>query len=261
MRALFVADAHLPRGDDPRARAFAALLRREAAPGATLFVLGDVFDAWCGAAGPGTRPRSPALDAILAWGRGVGAVEWLEGNHDFHLAPALAGEPGVAVHPGPVDVLLDGVKVHLAHGDQVNPADRGYQALRRLLRSAPFRAAARAAGPSAAVALGTRLSRASRDGGRGGHLDWEGAVAAWAYRRGLAGSRLAVVGHGHRLGLVPGEGGGAALMQLGEWWEARSYGRWEDGVATLLRIGRAGEEVAVARLDLRGGAGQVRGMS
>lgn len=252
MRALFVADTHLPRGDDPRARALAALLRREATPGSALFVLGDVFDSWCGAAGPGTRPRSPALDAILAWGREVGAVEWLEGNHDFHLGPALVGEPGVAVHSGPVDVLLDGVPVHLAHGDQVNPADRGYRVLRRVLRSAPFRAVARAAGPSAAVALGTRLSRASRDGGRGVHLDWDGAVAAWACRRGQAGARLAVVGHGHRLALAPGDACGAALMQLGEWWEARSFGRWVDGVATLLRLGPGGEEIAVARLDLRG---------
>jgi len=250
VRALLVADAHLAGGDDPRGDALAALIGREAAPGARLVVLGDLFDAWCGAAGPGTRPCGPVLDAVLAWGRDGGPVDWLEGNHDFHLGGALGGGPGLSVHPGPVDTVWDGIPIHLAHGDEVNRADRGYRLLRRLFRSRGFHAGARALGPRFALAVGGRLARASREGGRGRDGDWDGAVASWARDRHREGARMVAVGHGHRLGISRPGGEGTALVQLGEWWSARSYARWDGGSLALCRLRDGGAEEVLERVEL-----------
>ena len=46
---------------------------------------------------------------------------------------------GCQILPDGGEVNIDDHKVFLAHGDMVDPDDRGYQMLRRLLRSGPVR--------------------------------------------------------------------------------------------------------------------------
>ncbi len=248
MRALFLADTHLSSGRDARGEWVASLLAREAQGGeASLFLLGDIFDAWCGAGGEKTLPKGPVLDGILAWGRRCGPVHWLEGNHDFHLAGAFPESSGVTVWPGPMDTVLDGVSFHLAHGDEVNRQDRGYLWLRQVFRSPAFFHLARWAGPTLLQGGGHQLSRLSRDGKPAARRDWGPVVEAWGRQQR---AQVVVVGHGHRLGCQRLEGEGRWLVELGEWWEARSFARWRDGSLSLHRLqGEGGGEEEMARIS------------
>lgn len=103
-----------------------------------LIVLGDLFDAWIG-------PLQLELPAAAAAARGLRAlvncgtcVDILPGNRDFLMEQHFERESGARLHRGEIAALLPGgARVLFLHGDELCTLDRGYQRLRRVVRSRP----------------------------------------------------------------------------------------------------------------------------
>src|SRR5690606_35693922 len=94
-------------------------------------------------------------------------VEYIEGNHDFHLRDAFAhrfrGSVALRVHASETSIALpSGKRLFVSHGDLVDREDRKYLALRVFFRSSLIRLAAMALPGKLVEKIGERSSEASR---------------------------------------------------------------------------------------------------
>jgi UDP-2,3-diacylglucosamine hydrolase len=230
MRTVLLGDAHLTPAKPEVHRRVVRFLRHLEAD--RLFILGDLFDFLVGLADTPRGDNAEVLDALLSVARRGVRVTYLEGNHDFHLAPLLA--PDVEIWPGPGDARLGPLEVHLAHGDEIQRRDLGYALLRPAIRTDLFAAAVKLVGPHVVHTLGRRTAQTSRDLRAGRSRDWRAEKLRYVKRQVSRGADLVVLGHSHQLFHEP----------VGEGW-----------VAQVGRFDRRDQHVVIEgrRLQLREG--------
>lgn len=163
MKAWFVSDIHIKSASDSNCRLFEEFLNDRLSDSTThLFLVGDVFDLWVGRHLHFSRRYAGVVEKVAKLvERGI-AVHYFEGNHDLHLQRFWSDQTGVHVHTGPAYFDIDGLRVRVEHGDQMNPKDRGYLFLRWLLRTPPLAWLARVLPGESIQMIGDRMSRASR---------------------------------------------------------------------------------------------------
>ena len=117
-RLFAISDLHIREPDDAPARGLLAFLEQRLRPGDRLIVVGDLFDWWYGGFGRPPRDGEPILAALER----VGVVDYVEGNHDFRLGPALVARPAFRHHPEGLRLQWSGLSIDLRHGDLQRPA-------------------------------------------------------------------------------------------------------------------------------------------
>ena len=231
---LFVSDLHLD-AQWPEANAqFLEFLRHEAVHASTLYILGDLFEAWVGDDDP-----DPARGAIAdglrdLTTRGV-ACFILHGNRDFLLGQDFCARAGAHLLPDPVLANFGGEAVLLTHGDALCDDDHAYQELRSAVRDPAWQRRFLALPLATRIALVDRARKGSQ-----AHtsrtipyvMDVNPAAAEAAYR--ATGATRIIHGHTHRPGLHDGQIDGRAVQRivLGAWYEHGSVlvhdaGRYE----------------------------------
>jgi UDP-2,3-diacylglucosamine hydrolase len=117
---------------------------------------------WLGRHKTFIRRFSPIVDHLHRISASGVEVHYFEGNHDLYLRDFWENELGIRVHIQACLFLLGGLRVRVEHGDLLDPADRGYRLLRRLLRT-PFIAYGGTRLPGSLLArIGEVASRTSR---------------------------------------------------------------------------------------------------
>lgn len=231
MRTIFIADAHLTAQDDLNYRLLLRFLRDLEGNTETLFIMGDLFDFWLGFPSHPFRQYDAVLEALLALTRSGCRLVYFEGNHDFHLGSIFRDRLGAEIHSGPAILTVQGRKLLLCHGDQINRADRGYRLLRLLLHNCIVGSAVAHFPPSLAVLIKERLQHASR-------ASYQTKIARWDYRqiircfaqsaRELGCSGL-VTGHFHLAYREELDGSPFTILSLGDWMEQFTYGEMVNG--------------------------------
>ncbi len=229
MRDLFIADAHLRDPQDENYRKLLDFLDSQSGRVRTLYLLGDIFQFWIGRRFAGFPPYQPLLDRLKTLrASGVGIV-YVEGNHDFYLGSYFGGDLGCLVLPDGGEVDIDGQRVYLTHGDQVNPEDVGYHRLRRFLRSGFIRLVARLVSPEFIWRIarwGSRKSAESRVGKTMRRAPTD-LLLAYARPRFEEGCTAMISGHYHQPIFEKTENG--TLIALGDWITDYSYAVYENG--------------------------------
>ncbi len=158
---LLIADLHLDVEDEAALAGFGAFLERNgSAP--RLAILGDLFEYWLGPAHARTPGGERVLAALRALTASGTAVDVVPGNRDFLLDASFEEASGARVRrDGFVGRLPDGGRVLVIHGDELATRDRGYQRLRRVLRSGPLLWLAPRLPLGVSRSLARRLRRAS----------------------------------------------------------------------------------------------------
>lgn len=265
----FVSDAHFSaRLSDPereKRRRFARLLAG-LGDAEQLYVVGDLFDFWFE-----YRRVTPAgfadvllpLRELVLAGTGVTLIG---GNHDYWLGRHLAEEFGFRLAPAGLVAEHQGRRLRIDHGDESLSGDRGYLALKAIIRNPAFVAAARLLHPDFTFWAADRLSLGSR------WLDDQGEERGRPARRLRLARRLdagwdaLIFGHLH-LGFH-WRYRQWDLLCLGDWMRRFSYGRLAAGELHLLddRGGRYPAEpvddpdrIPVCRIRPRPGAGRAAG--
>jgi UDP-2,3-diacylglucosamine hydrolase len=233
MRAVFIADAHLRHPEDANYRALLAFLAEQQGRLDLLALLGDICEFLVGYPQTVFPVYQPLFDSLQQLQRNGTRLVYVEGNHDFHLAPYFDRHLPCQLFPDGGIIDLDGHCVFVAHGDLANPADRGYRRLRAVLRSTPLRLLIRALPPALTWWIAQRASRASRGSGAAKRRRWptRDILLPYAEARLATGCQAVVTGHFHEAfrEVLPG----GELIALGDWIGPYSYAVWEDGAFRL----------------------------
>ncbi|PLX77467.1 MAG: UDP-2,3-diacylglucosamine diphosphatase [Desulfuromonas sp.] len=229
MTDLFIADAHLRNPEDENYRKMLAFLDQWQGKVRTLYLLGDIFHFWIGRRFADFPRYQPLLDRLKSLRTAGTDIVYVEGNHDFCLAPYFADQLGCTVLPDGGEVEIDGTKVFLTHGDQVNPEDIGYHKLRRFLRGRFIRFVGRTASPDLLWHIanwGSHKSAASREG-KSMRRAPRDLLFAYGEPHFAAGCRIMISGHYHQP--IFEQNGDRTLIAVGDWITQYSYAVYDNG--------------------------------
>lgn len=99
-----------------------------------LFLLGDIFEFWLSDGSAFIKEYKELIEQIALLKQNGGEVYYFEGNHDFHVDVFWTRKLQIPVFEEDAFFDLDGSKVHLEHGDFINPNDEAYLKYRALVR-------------------------------------------------------------------------------------------------------------------------------
>jgi UDP-2,3-diacylglucosamine hydrolase len=239
MRKIFIADAHLQNETDENYRLLLEFLAGLSGNTDTLFILGDLFEFWIGYPENPFSHYAPVLEQLRRLRERNVEIVYFEGNHDFHMGPFFEKTLRARVCCGPAEFDLDGKKVYLCHGDQINRADYSYLLLRALLHNRLTKALVPLVPPAVASWIAERMGRGSKQyhGTRRNKWNYAAILRKFADARFQEGYDAVVSGHFHLPLLERTEDGRErTLLSLGDWITHYSYGEWEDGQFSLKKF-------------------------
>jgi UDP-2,3-diacylglucosamine hydrolase len=125
----FVSDLHLDPGRPDITRLFLQYLGGRGRDAGTIYILGDLFEAWIGDDDDTPLSRDIASELKACTDSGT-SVFVLRGNRDFLLGEKFAGACGYTLLGDPARIDLFGQSALLMHGDTLCTDDTDYLAFR-----------------------------------------------------------------------------------------------------------------------------------
>ena len=230
MTTLFISDLHLDASQPEIGAQFLAFLGGEAREADTLFILGDLFEAWLGDDDP--NPYYAGMKTAIRELVDSGVpVFFMHGNRDFMIGEDFAAETGVTILNDPEVVDLHGEQVLLSHGDALCTDDVQYQQVRAMTRNPEWQAMMRTKTIQERIEIAIQARQASL--ARGETLNDEitdvnqGAVEETIRQHGVD---ILLHGHTHRPAIheVELDDRTATRIVLGDWYEQGSVVRWDE---------------------------------
>lgn len=145
MRTLLVADLHLSSETPEINQGFYRYLEQTAKGADSLYILGDLFDAWIGDDLLDTpHPLSIIAQEVIKRLRQLSsngtAIHFLHGNRDFLIGERFITACQGNLLPEAQTVELQGVPVLILHGDSLCTKDEAYMAFRQQSRDPQWQA-------------------------------------------------------------------------------------------------------------------------
>lgn len=129
----FIADLHLTENRPDITACFLSFLKNEATNAQTLYILGDLFEAWVG--------DDDNCEFVQCVAQALHALSqqtdifFIHGNRDFLLGKKYAKKSGMTLLPEVCLIDLYGEPTVIMHGDTLCTRDVNYQAFRKKSRS------------------------------------------------------------------------------------------------------------------------------
>jgi UDP-2,3-diacylglucosamine hydrolase len=243
MTTLFVSDLHLHASRPAITALFLDFLRGEAAHCESLYILGDLFEAWLGDDADDALANEVRTALLQLRAAGV-PVSLMRGNRDFLFGPRLAADSGARLLPDPCVIDLYGEPTLLMHGDLLCSDDRAYLNFRAQVRDAAWQQSFLAMPLAERAAFATRARAASSERQAGlkdeGQLETITDANADTIARTMAryGVRRLIHGHTHRPAVhsLSVNGVPALRIVLGDWYEQGSVLRASPEGFALTRL-------------------------
>jgi UDP-2,3-diacylglucosamine hydrolase len=235
MRTIFLADAHLVSPDEQNYRLLLRFLRELEGNTETLFIMGDLFDFWLGFPSNPFRQFDELLAALRSLVHSGCRLVYFEGNHDFHLGAIFRQQLGAEIHTGPAVITVQGRRLFLCHGDQINSRDRGYRLLRLILHNRLAAALVNHVPALYALRIRAWLQRASRDGYQAKLQRWNyrAIILRFARSARAQGCDGLVTGHFHLAFREELDGSPFTILSLGDWMDQFTFGEITAGTLSL----------------------------
>lgn len=133
MATYFISDLHLAPNRPELACALANFMARQSSQMDTLYILGDLFDAWIG--DDYENVFTQEIKQLLRSASEAGTELFLmRGNRDFLIGQDFAQQTGCQLLDDPTVIDLYGSRVLLMHGDLLCTQDVDYQKFRLMVR-------------------------------------------------------------------------------------------------------------------------------
>jgi UDP-2,3-diacylglucosamine hydrolase len=193
----------------------------------SLYILGDLFEFWFEYGRAIPKIGFHVLAELAELAEDGTHIHYLRGNHDFWFRDFLQRELG-ADAADEMDVMVDGKRVYLAHGDAL---DRAHVArfLRLLIRRRFNGILYSLIHPDLGIGLAQRVALASRRVGAAVYL--RRTMAEFARAKIEVGFDVVMLGHSHAPELR--HIGRGLYINTGDWLRHFTYGVIRDGVPAL----------------------------
>ena len=227
----FVSDVHLgaPALKNNRAREllFAKWLDEIKEDVAELYFMGDIFDFWFEYKKVVPRGFVRILGRIAAIADSGIPVHFFVGNHDLWLKEYLTEELGVIIHYKEEVKEIRGKRFFLAHGDGLDPNDKGYHFLKKVFTNKTMQWFFARLHPNFGFYIAHTWSADSRlskpDYQEDFMVNQDGMYKFAAAFLKSTPVDYFVMGHRHRMAIEKMEGN-ANFILLGDWIKSFSYG-------------------------------------
>ncbi len=243
MRATyFISDIHIGLQDEKSEQLKMENLERLFAlikvEGRSLYMLGDIFDYWMEFRHLIPKGFTRFICLLSDLVRHNIEVVYVAGNHDFYLGRYFDDELGIKTMYGMHELLCDGRKFIVAHGDGLGKGDIGYKLFTRIVRNRFNLALLSGFHPDLAIGVMKRLSQFSR-----AHKPAEGVFEIDRLLN-FAESLIAeqefdyfVCGHNHVKGIRELSVASSSYVNLGTWIDGSSpYGVFKNGCFQLKEL-------------------------
>jgi len=247
MGALFVSDTHLRKGKDENYKKFMeflSLVIRGQLPGGIeggitdVFFLGDIFDFWFARRLQVYAEFRPVLERMAELQEKGIRIHLFEGNHDFFLKDYFEEWTNIFIYEDWGELVLDGYRFIMAHGDLIDHENRRYLFLRKILRTRAFYLFQRSL-PLAWVwflaGFSSDLGKEKRQLGEERLVEKMREFARKCFARGY---EVAVFGHCHlpRIYVENYEGRPRVFVVLGDWLNYFTFLYYRNGILSLRDI-------------------------
>ena len=226
----FVSDVHLGApalsNNAEREKLFVKWLEEIRHDACMLFLMGDIFDYWFEYKRVVPRGFTRTLGKIAEIADSGIPVHFFTGNHDIWVFDYLPRELGIHVHHQEVSVELLGKKFFLAHGDGLDPFDKGYLFLKKIFTNRFFQWAFSHIHPNLGIAIAHGWSKKSRIAKGNGEAFKEENEGLYVFSKSVLEKENVdyfVFGHRHLLLNLP-IGEKSSFIILGDWIVNYSYG-------------------------------------
>ncbi|MCC6301526.1 MAG: UDP-2,3-diacylglucosamine diphosphatase [Gammaproteobacteria bacterium] len=231
MTVAFISDLHLCAERPALAALLRGFLRSRLRGGDTLYILGDLFEAWLGDDAVLPDQRLALDDLRAAAERGV-TLFFMHGNRDFLAGAGFAAQSGCRLLDDPTVIELGGQRVLLMHGDTLCTDDQEYQAYRARVRTLAFRDHVLSLSLAERIALAEHYRGESRRLSRDKPpeiMDVNQHAVEETMR--AHGVRRLIHGHTHRQAIhdFTLDGAPAQRIVLGDWHDTGSALEYADG--------------------------------
>jgi len=195
---LFISDLHLDASRPEITDLFLRFLKDRAVQAETLYILGDLFDAWIGD-DEDSKLSEQVCEGLRGLSEGGTGLLVAHGNRDFLLGSGFEARTGSTLLDQATVLDLCGTRTLLLHGDELCTDDLPYQAMRQQLRDPQWQRGFLDRPLPVRRQMATQLREASRDATRDKSMEImdvnHNAVSEWMRRYGA--TRL-IHGHTHR---------------------------------------------------------------
>lgn len=218
----FISDAHLGAkgtGDEGvRHHRLIGFLRHLQGRADYLYIVGDFFDFWFEYRHAIPKINLKIVAQLVRLVEEGTTVRYLAGNHDVWLRDYLEGEIGLTIARGPLEVVHNGLRVYVAHGDDLVQQDRKHRFLRRLFTHPLNVFLYRWLHPDLGIPLARFFSHLSR---QKGPYPYEAENREFALEKLSGGFDCVILGHSHNptLEVIDGK----YYVNLGDWLQNFTY--------------------------------------
>ena len=233
----FISDAHLGAPNPVRRHraqedALIGFLRSIRDDADVLYVVGDLFDFWFEYHSVVPVHGARVLFELYGLVQAGVRVVYLPGNHDIWLGAYLQEQVGLELTDGPIEVVHQGRRLFLAHGDEFR-GDLKFWVSRAVLKHPVCIRLFRWLHPDLGAFLARRFSRFSDHRGRRRPDVDPNVFLTAAEEKIAAGADLVICGHYHRV-LQQAIGAGRLII-LGDWVKLDTYAVLADGEIEVKR--------------------------
>ncbi len=242
-KAYFVSDVHLGWPDEntsrEREKKFVEWLEHIEKDAGALFLVGDIFDFWFDYRHAVPRNFTRTLGQLARMADKGIKLFFFFGNHDMWIKDYFARETGMEIIPDDAEVLINGTKIYIAHGDGLGPGDKNYKRLKKLFRHPVAQWLYRWLHPDIGIPLAGSFSRMSRQSSNPKISRFRGPDKEHLIihsRKILENEHFDYFIFGHRHHTVTYElKPGSVYVNLGDWIQYFSHAEFVPGVGIKLK--------------------------
>lgn len=228
-RYLFISDQHLglqtKEIEDKKERLLVKFLEYAEDNCDELFLVGDLFDYWFEYKRVYQKGFYRTLTALKDVAEKGIKIHYFIGNHDFLHRDFFTKEFGAVMYEGSLDVLLNGKRFYIAHGDGLVKNDIGYKILKVVLRNKFIQKMYSLLHPDIGIAIASKTSKTSREYTKKkdyGEIDGMLDVAKIKIDEGFD---YVIFGHSHEKAFTKYNDG--VYINLGSWIDNPCYGKFD----------------------------------